>query len=190
MKRQNFNLILINNFKRVVLPMTCLNNLTPISLFYSTTPNFSDSRSGINSSFESIIKIDRGVWKTYIFPFNLFVEGLNNLYANMKPERNYALFIQGSYKNNFISIGPKVLINTETSKEFLSTYFEYYLDLLSSKNYDVKSIKDIIFRVKDTEFVKIVQPSLPKNEEAFVQPTYFYLKNISLHQSLMIISVN
>jgi hypothetical protein len=114
------------------------------------------------SLFSSPLFIDKGQWKVIIFPRHNLDIGINELYNKMVDNKNYALFIQGSYKLQYISIGPKILINKNTSREFIKEYYKYYLGLLS-ENYEVDLINELIFRFKDTEILKINQPVLPKD---------------------------
>jgi hypothetical protein len=136
--------------------------------------NYIDSRTSmlnkIINNNNKIIKIDKSVWKTLIFPFNILDNGFNELKNNLIKDKNYVLLIQGSYRNQFISIGPKLFVNSKTPKSFLLKYFEYYSDLLASKNYNIEEINDIILRFRDTNIVKIIQPEIPNKEKLDFKP--------------------
>lgn len=119
---------------------------------------------------EGLIKIDKGLWKVFIFAFNNIDNGIHELINNFNPDKNYVLLVQGSYHNQFISIGPKVFVNKETSPEFTEKPLSGCWSLLASQNYDVEAIEDIIFRFRDVEVVKITQPTLPTNNNFKIKP--------------------
>jgi hypothetical protein len=166
------NLKIITNNYNLYISNSYINSYNPtISLFQNNNNAHYHNlllSSGISHfsttavSNNNIILIDKGLWKVLILPFNSFDTGVKELFNDFKSDKNYALLIQGNYHNQFISIGPKIFINKQTSKEFIHEYLQYYLDLLSTENYDVDNINDIIFRYRDTEILTITQPNLPQ----------------------------
>lgn len=83
---------------------------------------------------------------------------------------NFVLFVQGNYFNQYISIGPKLLVNTETSVDFLKTHIQYYLNILENEQYEVEKINTIIFKFRTTDILHITQPSLPKINNESIKP--------------------
>ena len=118
----------IRNFSTTIFLGNQNNNDNKPELKYidSRTSMLNKIKQNNNINNNKIIKIDKGVWKTLIFPFNILDNGFNELKNNLITDKNYVLLIQGNYRNQFISIGPKLFVNSDTPKSFLLKYFEYY----------------------------------------------------------------
>src|SRR6185436_13918444 len=145
MKIYNSNLTFRNNFKIVILPMTCLNNLTPISLFYTTTttPYFSDSF--INNNILELPSIKN----------NIEFKHQLKIYFNNLDRHNKSILLFFTYNNNIQlkTIGDGIMKN--------QIFYDCYI-----YNPNTQINIEIIYKYLDESFMNLLNYYNKKNEFA------------------------